>query len=112
MWRQQRKQILEQNLAGAVHKGTAAIAQCVDPEEQGGIEGGKCGQFRIGIEVASYPISEQNFVSEHFLRTIKNGLPGNKALSGQRKRGRLRDGVFGRSGFHPYYIGGTERNFR
>ena len=77
---QQRNQILEQDLTGAVHKGAALIAKRIDTEKQGTIQSGAGGKFRVGVEVVFDAVAEQNLVPVHVLRPVKNWLAGNEAL--------------------------------
>ena len=102
---QQSDQISKQDLAGAIHEGEVVIANCVDTEKQGGVEGGAASEFRVGVEVIFDAVSEKDFVSEHLLRAVKNRLAGNEALSGQGERVWGRGFLCGGSGFHPFYIG-------
>jgi hypothetical protein len=85
-WRQQGEQVLKQDLTGAVHEGAAVIANRLDPEKQGGIQGGAASKFRVGVKVVFDTVSEEDFVSEHLLRAVKNWLAGNEAPSRQRER--------------------------
>src|SRR5208282_2344687 len=103
----QGEQVSEQDLAGAVHEGAAVIANRLDTEKQGGIEGGAASKFRVGVEVVLDTVPEKDFVSEHFLVAVKNWLAGNEALSGQGERVWGRGFLCGSSGFHPFYIGGA-----
>src|SRR5208282_2475599 len=108
---QQREQIFEEDLTGAIHEGEAVSTKGVDTEEQGAIERGAGGKIRIGVEVVLDAVSKKNLVSEHVLGTVKNWLAGNEALPRQRKRGRGRGFLFhrdfGRDRFHICYIGAT-----
>src|SRR5208337_113887 len=104
-WRQQSDQISKQDLGGAIHEGEAVIANGLDTEKQGGIEGGAASELRVGVEVIFDTVAEKDFVSEHLLRAVKNWLAGDEALSGQGERVGGRGFLCGSSGFHPFYIG-------
>ena len=101
--RQQRNQVFEQDLTGAIHEGALVVAKRLDPVKQRAIQGGAGGKFWIGVEVVLDTVAEKNLVPEHILRTVKNWLAGNEALSRQRKR--CWHFLFGRNGFHTSYIG-------
>src|SRR6266404_320898 len=99
----QRNQVFEQDLASAVHKGALVIAKRLDTVKQGAIQSGASRKFGIGVEIVLDTVAEKNLVPEHILRTVKNWLAGNEALSRQRKR--CWHFLFGRNGFHTSYIG-------
>ncbi len=105
VWGQQGEQIFKQDLAGAIHEGAAVIANRLDTEEQRTIEGGAAGKFRVGVEVVFDTVAEKDFVSEHFLRAVKNWLAGNETLSRQGEEVRVRGFLGGSCWFHAFYIG-------
>ncbi len=60
---------------------------------------------RVGVEVVFDTVAEKKFVSEHFLRAVKNWLAGNEALPRQRKGVRVSGFLCGSCWFHVFYIG-------
>jgi ligand-binding sensor domain-containing protein len=105
VWGQQGEQIFKQDLAGAIHEGATVIANGLDTEEQRTIEGGAAGKFRVGVEVVFDTVAEKKFVSEHFLRAVKNWLAGNETLARQREEVRASGFLCGGCWFHVFYIG-------
>src|SRR5260370_24274214 len=89
---------------GAIHEGAPIVAKCVDTIKEGAIQRGAGGKFGIRVEVVFDAVSEQKFVSENILRAVEYGLPGNEALSRNRKRVRCRGFLCGRIGLPSFSI--------
>src|SRR6266853_104887 len=79
--RQQCNQVFEQDLTSAINERALVIAKRLDAVKQRAVQDGAGRKFGIGVEVIFDTVAEKNLVSKHVLRTVKNGLAGNKALS-------------------------------
>ena len=102
---QQGHQVFEQDFPGAIYEGVAPVAERVQSEQQRAVEGAARGQFLVCVEIVFHAVAEKKFVSKHLLCLVKNGLAGNKPLSGKRQRLRCRGRLGGRNGFHLLSIG-------
>ena len=80
--RQEGNEILEQNFAGAIHKGAAVVAKRAHAKQQRTVEHGTGGGIGIGIEEVFNSVAKQKFIAENVLRPIENGLARHETLAG------------------------------
>jgi hypothetical protein len=100
--------ILEQDFAGAVDEGAAAVAEHLQTHLQGSVESFAGGSVGILLaKVVFHAVTKQEFVAKDFFVGSKNRLPGHKVVV-PLATGRLALGEEGFGGSHCLLIGKGE----
>jgi len=99
--RQQRNQVFEQDLTGAIHEGALVIAKRLDTIKQGAIQGGAGGEFGIGVEIVFDIVAEKNLYPNTFCARSKMGWRATKRCPGSASESAAETFSLAGTGFTP-----------